>query len=150
MAQVSGGKYWPAPKAAELELSVRNAVLGIPDRYVVADANGREVKHGEFGDTTPLPEGKYRFRAVFAAHTFEQAFYIGPQETTSVTFDALQIRPGDIAAGANAAPPASPAAPPTESPANWPKFCTKCGAPLKPGQKFCNKCGAPVEVKKSQ
>lgn len=31
--------------------------------------------------------------------------------------------------------------------AHWPKFCNKCGSPIKPGQKFCNKCGNKIVIK---
>jgi von Willebrand factor type A domain-containing protein/zinc ribbon protein len=148
MARVSGGKYWPAARAADLERSVRNAVLGIPERFVIADADGRELTHGAFGDSLALNEGKYHFRTVFAGHTFDQPFYISPGEATSVTFDASQVKPGDMAAGASDAAPAAPAAPSPAAPtANWPKFCTRCGAPLKPGEKFCHNCGTKVEMK---
>ncbi|MHA1869652.1 MAG: zinc ribbon domain-containing protein, partial [Promethearchaeota archaeon] len=33
---------------------------------------------------------------------------------------------------------------PTETAFQTPKFCPKCGAPLKPGMKFCPKCGSKV------
>jgi len=26
-----------------------------------------------------------------------------------------------------------------------PRFCTQCGAPLRPGDRFCSQCGAPVQ-----
>jgi hypothetical protein len=164
MAQVSGGRYWPAAHGADLARSVRNAVLGIPDQFAVLDANGHAVHSGRFGDSVPLGEGKYLLRTAYAGRAFEQPFYVSPGETTAVTFDASQVpaaASGEAAApappaaaaptaaaappAAPAAPPAAPAAPPTV--ANWPKFCTHCGAPLKPGQKFCSKCGTPVVVK---
>lgn len=44
------------------------------------------------------------------------------------------------------APHPQPAAqrPVQQPPASTPKFCAKCGNPLKPGTKFCSKCGNPV------
>ncbi len=38
------------------------------------------------------------------------------------------------------APPTTAAAPP----AAGPKFCSKCGNPIKAGEKFCSKCGTPL------
>jgi hypothetical protein len=157
MAAASGGRYWPAAKEQDLQRSVRDAVLGIPEQFTVLDQQGRAVKSGRFGDAVPLPEGKYQFQTVYAGRPFQQAFYISPGENTAITFDASQVPAGGAVAGANEAapPPATAAEAPTAatpasgtpSVANWPKFCTHCGAPLKPGQKFCSKCGTPVVVK---
>ncbi|HEY2588604.1 MAG TPA: zinc-ribbon domain-containing protein [Tepidisphaeraceae bacterium] len=149
MAQASGGRYWPAARGADLARSVRDAVLGIPEQFTVIGADGREVvRSARFGDSVPLGEGKYVLRTAYAGRSFEQPFYVSPGETTAVTFDASQIPAGAVAPAATATP--TPAAAPEQSPpaaANWPKFCTHCGAPLKPGQKFCTKCGTPVVVK---
>ena len=44
--------------------------------------------------------------------------------------------------GADTADTADASAAPAPSPAaKAPRFCIKCGAPLKPGAKFCTKCG---------
>lgn len=145
MAQASGGRYWPAAKGADLERSVRNAVLGIPEQFVVSDADGHPIKTGRFGDSVSLAAGKYHLQVAFAGRSFDQDFYVSPEETTSLTFDASQIPAGPApatAAPVEAAAPPVPAAGP-----NWPKFCTHCGAPLKPGQKFCAVCGTKVEPK---
>lgn len=149
MAQASGGRYWPAAKAVDLERSVRNAVLGIPEQFVVLGADGRQVKAGQFGDSVSLPEGQYKFRTVFAGRPFEQELYISPGENTAVTFDASQVPPGAAASEQSpaAVAPAAAAPPATETPKAWPRFCTHCGAPLKPGQKFCTTCGTPVQPK---
>jgi hypothetical protein len=147
MAQVSGGRYWPAARGADLVRSVRDAVLGIPEQFTVLDANGHALKAAQFGESVPLNEGKYVLRTTYAGRPFEQSFYVSPGETTAVTFDASQV---PASAPAPAPPPAPTAAAPEPTPpnlANWPKFCTHCGAPLKPGQKFCTKCGQPVVVK---
>jgi hypothetical protein len=144
MAQASGGRYWPAAKGADLERSVRNAVLGIPEQFTLTDADGHDVKSGRFGDSVTLPAGKYHLRTSFANRPFDEVLYISPQEITSVVFDASQIPPGPMPAApvAGDAPPVT-----TETPSTWPKFCAHCGAPLKPGQKFCGVCGTKVEVK---
>jgi len=142
MAKASGGRYWPAVRGADLERNVRNAVLGIPEQFTIADADGHEVKAARFGDSVGLPAGKYSLRTLFAGRPFEQQFYISPQEITSVMFDASQVPSG--AAPADAAPVAT-TPPPAAS--TWPKFCMHCGAPLKPGQKFCSICGTKVEPK---
>lgn len=146
MAQASGGRYWPAAKGADLERSVRNAVLGIPDQFTLLDGDGHSLKDGHFGDSIPLPEGKYSLRTAFAGRRFDQEFHISPQETTLISFDASQVpsgeAPADTAAPIATSPPPAPAAA-----SQWPKFCTHCGAPLQPGQKFCTKCGTPVKAK---
>jgi hypothetical protein len=144
MAQHAHGRYWPAARSADLQRSILNAVLGVPDQFAVIDSSGKEAMHGHFGDTGSLPEGKYTLRTEFAGQTFNQDFYISPGGQTSATFDAGQVPPGTV-------PPAAAAATRPETPAQpagtWPKFCSHCGAPLKPGQKFCTSCGQPVVVK---
>jgi hypothetical protein len=145
MAQAAGARYWPAAHGADLERSVRNAVLGIPEQLVVSDADGHPVKTTRFGDSVSLAPGKYRMSTTFAGRPIEQEFYISPDETTSITFDASQIPPGPSPAPA---PPVATAPPaPAEAPSTWPKFCSHCGAPLKPGQKFCSVCGTKVVPK---
>ena len=145
MAQAAGARYWPAARGADLERSVRNAVLGIPEQLVVTDADGRPVKTARFGDSVSLAPGKYRMSTSFAGRPIEQEFYISPEETTSIRFDASQIPPGQ--SPAPAAPVATAPPVPAEAPSTWPKFCTHCGAPLKPGQKFCSVCGTKVVPK---
>ena len=144
MAQKSGAKYWPAPRGAELLRSVKNAVLGIPEEFAVLDNAGREVFRGHFGDAKTLPEGKYRFQTVFTGWTFADEFYISPEQVTAVTFDAALAPAGQATAAPPQATAAAPAAAPQSGIKSAPKFCTHCGAPLKPGQKFCTHCGAKV------
>ena len=148
MARRSGGRYWPAARSADLQRSLRNAVLGIPEQFQIIDADGHEASHGAFGDSPSLPPGKYQFRTLFAGQTFDQPFYVSSGEVTSVTFDASQVPPGaPQEATAAPQPPAAPAEPAAPAAKAWPKFCTHCGAPLTPGQKFCSKCGTKVEPK---
>jgi hypothetical protein len=150
MAQRSHGKYWPAARAADLQRSILNAVLGVPEQFAVLDAGGKEVVRGHFGESKQLPEGKYTFRTEYAGQVFSQEFYISPGEQTATTFDAIQVVPGTaaaVAAPSAAGAPPNPPATPEDAMKNWPKFCTHCGAPLKPGQKFCTNCGQPVVVK---
>lgn len=145
MAQAAGARYWPAARGADLERSVRNAVLGLPEQFTVSDAGGRPLKTARFGDSMSLPAGKYQLSTVFAGRPFQQEFYVSPEETTSLTFDASQVPAGQIGAAPAAAADTPPAA--DGAPSTWPKFCTHCGAPLKPGQKFCSVCGTKVEPK---
>lgn len=144
MAQAAGARYWPAARGAELERSVRNAVLGLPEQFVLSDADGHPAKTARFGDSMTLDPGKYHFSTIFAGRQFEQDLYINPEETTSLTFDASQIPLGSLQGGA-APPVANTPQTPSETPSTWPKFCAHCGAPLKPGQKFCTVCGTKVE-----
>jgi Mg-chelatase subunit ChlD len=143
MAERSGGRYWPAAKAADLERSVRNAVLGVPDQFTVADADGHEITHGFFGDPATLPAGKYRFKTLFAGRDFDEPFNVNAGEMTSITFDASKIPPGPTPAATAVAPKATP----DTSIKIWPKFCVICGTPVQAGQKFCSKCGARIEPK---
>ena len=147
MAQRAHGKYWPAARSADLRRSILNAVLGIPEQYLVVDSSGKEMMRGHFGDSHELPEGKYTFRTEYAGRTFDQEFYISPGQQTSATFDATEVAPAAAAAAAAGETPASPPAS-TDGAKPWPKFCTHCGAPLKPGQKFCTTCGQKVEPPK--
>ena len=140
MAQASGGRYWPAAREKELQNSVSNAVMGVPEQFALTDANGHALADGKFGQAISLPEGKYHFQTIYGGQTIAQDFYISPDEITSITFDASQVKP---APGDQAVAPTPPAN--TELLVNWPKFCTHCGAPLQPGQKFCTHCGAKVE-----
>lgn len=141
MARASGGRYWPAARGADLERSIRGAVLGIPEQFTISDADGHPLKEARFGDAVPLPPGKYHMITNFLGHSFDQQFYISPQQTTSVTFDASQIPSDQTPAPVATTPPS----PPADAPSTWPKFCAHCGAPLKPGQKFCSVCGTKVE-----
>jgi len=137
MAQRAHGKYWPAARSADLQRSIVNGVLGVPETFAVLDANGKEVEQGRFGETKQLPEGKYTFHTDYAGSTFNQEFYISSGEQTAATFDATQVVPSNVS---STTPPDSAG---TTKP--WPKFCAHCGAPLQPGQKFCAKCGQKVE-----
>jgi len=116
-------------------------VLGIPERFTVFDEAHKEVAAGAFGESKELPQGHYHFAAAFAGRQFEREFWINPNGTTTVTFDATQAK--DAAGTAVAAPaaPSTPAAPAAQPTA---RFCTHCGAPLKPDAKFCTSCGTKV------
>jgi hypothetical protein len=144
MAQRSHGRYWPAARSVDLQRSILNAVLGVPEQFAVIDSEGKGALRGKFGDTATLPQGKYTFSTDFAGQTFNQEFYVSPGAQTLATFDAGQI-PRSVAP--TAAEASAPAEAPVQPTAPWPKFCSHCGAPLKPGQKFCTNCGQPVVVK---
>jgi Ca-activated chloride channel family protein len=130
MCDASGGRYWPAVDAGELQQNVRSAVLGIPRGFTVVDANGRPIDHGQFGDQRPLPEGKYTLTASYDGRPYKADFRINTDATTGVLFDATHAVPG--------------AAEPTPARPAIARFCTTCGRPLPPGAKFCPSCGAPV------
>jgi Ca-activated chloride channel family protein len=149
MAARARGQYLPAQQSAALQRELKSAVLGTPEGFAILDAQGKPAGAGAFGESKPLPEGKYTFRTEFAGKTFEQPFWINAGAATAVTFDAAMVaREADAQAATPAAPPpAHPAAPADAAPAPAPagqgnKFCTSCGAKLTPGAKFCTSCGA--------
>jgi hypothetical protein len=129
---------------------MRTAILGTPEAFAVLDEKGRPIKSAPFGESVPLPEGKYTFRTTFGGQTFEQDFWINAATTTAITFDAAAIATDasskvDAPAVAAQPAPAQPAQPPPAQPApaaGAKKFCTSCGAALKPDAKFCTSCGA--------
>jgi Mg-chelatase subunit ChlD len=93
IAKASRGSYWPAAKASDLERTVRTAVLGLPDEYVVLSDSGKEIARGRFGQPQQLPEGKYKFQARFAGRDIAEEFWINAGEPTEITFDASQLPP---------------------------------------------------------
>ena len=143
MAQHGGGRYWPAARAADLELGIHNSVLGVPGQYVVLDIAGREVARAAFGQPAILPEGKYRLQTIYAGKPVEREFSISAASITAVTFDAAEfpLATGDSTIPAATRPSPRPAERVTEI---VKRFCTSCGAPLATGVKFCEKCGAKV------
>ena len=143
MAQHGGGRYWPAARAADLELGIHNSVLGVPGQYVVLDPAGREVARAAFGQPATLPEGKYRLQTIYAGKAVEREFTISSASVTSITFDVAEfpLATGDATIPAATRPSPRPAERVTEIVR---RFCTSCGAPLTPGVKFCEKCGAKV------
>lgn len=146
MARRAHARYWPAAHSVDLQRSIRSAVLGVPEQYVILDKSGKEVAHGQFGDAQTLPQGQYKFQTVFAGQTFSEDFWISPQSTTAITFDATKAPAGAVGGAAAQPPTVQPTAVQQQPavPADYPKFCTHCGAPLKPGQKYCTHCGAKV------
>jgi Mg-chelatase subunit ChlD len=145
MADKAGGQYWPAPRGEDLTRSLRALLLGDPDFFVVLDPTGREIYRGRFAERKRLPEGKYTLVTQYAGREFRQDFWINTGGSTAVTFDASRV-PTDTTARPISAPiAASPTTAPAAANADTtPKFCTHCGAKLKPGAKFCTECGTPV------
>jgi hypothetical protein len=150
MARRSGGVYLTAAKADALTRELRSAVYRTPSGFAILDRDGHTVGAGAFGDTLKLPEGRYTLRTDFAGQRFDEEFWVNTDSTTAVTFRADKIRPG---AGTPIPPrdaqpvaghPAATPRQPTPPPAAAPKFCTNCGAALKPDAKFCTNCGAKV------
>jgi hypothetical protein len=150
MARRSGGIYLTATKPDALMRELRSAVYRTPSGFVVLDRDGREVGKGAFGDAVKLQEGRYRLRTDFAGQRFEEEFWVNTDSTTSVTFRAEKVRPG---AGAPVPPqdaqpvaqqPATGQPQQPTPPAAGTKFCTNCGAGLKPETKFCPSCGQKV------
>lgn len=138
MADAALGQYWPAPRGEELKRSLRSALLGDPDGFIVQDATGKEVFRGRFGDRKRLLEGKYTMLTQFAGREFRQELWINTGAQTAVAFDAIQAMRDP------AAKPIAASGADHSRAADAPKFCTHCGAPLKPGAKFCTECGYPV------
>jgi Mg-chelatase subunit ChlD len=146
------GRYWPARDASALVQELRTAVFGLPERFEVLDATGREVARGAFGESKRLPEGKYRLRALARSLVFEESFWINTETVTRVTFNADSVVSLKAPAGkpearpeakpeakAEGKPQAKPEGKAKDQPA--PQFCTGCGKALKPGDLFCSSCG---------
>ena len=132
MCDGAGGHYWPAADDAVLAGSVRSAVLGVPREFTVADAAGRAVEHGQFGDRKPLPEGRYTLTAVYADRPYSAEFNVNPGATTGLLFDATK---------------ATTAATAADVPKAVARFCTHCGHALPAGAKFCPSCGTAVTAR---
>jgi Mg-chelatase subunit ChlD len=146
MAAAAGGHYWPAPKGKDLMRSMRAALLGDPDQFLVFDSAGKEVYRGRFGDSHRLPEGKYVLATTFSGKEFRQPIWINTNGVTAITFNATQVSHDN--SGKTPAPVAEQ--PPAIGPhsAASARFCTNCGKPLQPLAKFCTNCGEKVIDKK--
>jgi hypothetical protein len=149
------GRYWPAPKAAELRKDLRALILGQPEGFLVLDRERRIVERGAFGQPKELPVGTYTLQTEVAGQVYEQPFSIGAGRTSPIAFDPSKM----VKAPQGAAPPAA-TVPAPEAGAKAPapgaepagdagqkapaarKFCSGCGTALKPEWKFCGKCGA--------
>ena len=134
MSDRAKAHYWPAARAGALVHNLRAAVFGIPDDFTLFDADSKPVATGEFGTSKTLPEGKYRLTTAYAGQQFNTDLWVNTGAATGVVFDASRV-----GRSATTAPATVPAALAVR------KFCTHCGAPLKPGAKFCTNCGAKVE-----
>jgi hypothetical protein len=134
MSEQSKARYWPAARAGALVHNLRAAVFGIPDDFTLFDADSKQVATGEFGTSKTLPEGKYRLTTAYAGQQFNADLWVNTGAATGVVFDASRV---------GRSPTTAPAPAPAVTAAR--KFCTHCGAPLKPGAKFCSNCGTKVE-----
>ena len=92
MADASGGRYLPAADAKALNESLRAAVVGKPERFIITDSNARKVAEGDFGDSVKLPEGRYLLRCQVEGTWHETSFWVLTDETTSVVFDVAALR----------------------------------------------------------
>jgi hypothetical protein len=138
MALKGEGRYWPATSAEVLLRGLRSAVFGVPEGFSVAMADGTAAGGGRFGDSLALHEGRYVIRTSYAGVDYEEAFWINTAATTSVVFNAARV------AAMRLPPPAAKPAASSPAPAPKPKFCTGCGAAIKPDAKFCTGCGTRV------
>jgi hypothetical protein len=92
-AAIAPNNQLPAAKGSELERTVRTAVLGLPDEYLVLNDAGKEIARGHFGEPQQLPEGHYKFQARFGGRDITDDFWINAGEPTDITFDASQLPP---------------------------------------------------------
>lgn len=148
MSQAGGGTYCPAQRAAQLNVGLRAAVLGVPESFTVRDAAGAECGRGAFGGSLQLPEGRYTLATDWAGRSTDTSLWINTGRVTSVTFDArpLAQQPANAptVTPAPAPAPAVTPAPAPDAPAA-PHFCSGCGKPLTPAAKFCPSCGTKVK-----
>src|SRR5688572_9146063 len=91
LAKSGRGQYLPPSDGDALHREMRTAILGTPEAFAVLDEKGRPIKSAPFGESVPLPEGKYTFRTTFGGQTFEQDFWIDAATATAITFDAAAI-----------------------------------------------------------
>ncbi len=113
MAQAGNGHYWPAPHPGDLQRTLRAALEGDPEAFLVLDSGGTEAFTGRFGDSRRFPEGKYTLVTQFEEREFRQPFWINTNSTTVVTFDAAKA-----AADSTAKPAGDPIKlPPATTPA---------------------------------
>ncbi len=152
MAQAAGGTYYNASGADALIERIRLA-LHPSITYAVLDERGREVTKGRFGNRHTLKEGAY----TVVVPTHEKDLRLTARiEPNAETFLPAPELPKPLRAGQFTRPPAPassskpPAVQPRQTQPRKPKpkvaakFCTQCGARLKPGANFCTQCGAEV------
>jgi hypothetical protein len=151
MVAAGGGKYWPAARAADVLHEIRAAALGQPDQFFLFDSDNRQVTTAEFGQSSMLPEGKYRLKTRFAGQSHEASMWVNTGRTTAVVFDAERVSNAATKPATDPVVPRElPVAPgdakpfPATRPAAQ-AFCTHCGAALQPGARFCALCGTKVE-----
>ena len=89
-AVAAGGTYLPVTDASQLDGSLRRAVFGTPDAFLIRDAAGK-VRPGVFGETMELPEGRYQVTVVVAGQKLEREVWINTDGVTSVVFDASKL-----------------------------------------------------------
>lgn len=92
MADAAGGTYTPAGDRAELLDVLRASAGGAPSAFTVVDAEGEKVAEGKFGDTVPLPVGRYRLRTTFGGKPVETAFSVSSGQTVRIRWDPEEGR----------------------------------------------------------
>ena len=143
MAARAHARYLPAEQAEDLLRELKSAVFQTPESFELVDPSGK-VTTGNFGQSFQLPEGKYRLRTSFAGENYAEELWINAGRITAVNFDAANAAALKAPAAAADAAPSSEPPPANAPPAAAKRFCTQCGAELKPGAKFCTNCGAKV------
>lgn len=152
MAQAAGGTYYNASGADALIERIRLA-LHPSITYAVFDKQDREVTKGRFGDRHTLKEGAYTVVVPTHEKDLRLTARIEPNAETFLPAPELPkpLRGGEfIRSPAPASSTKTPAVQPRQTqprkskPKVAAKFCTQCGARLKPGANFCTQCGAEV------
>jgi hypothetical protein len=80
----------PAGDAASLAQTLRTAVFGIPDGFVVRGPDGKE-RQSTFGEALTLPEGKYEVSVSFGDQRLTRTAWVNTGGHTGVVFDARRL-----------------------------------------------------------
>lgn len=92
LATEGRGKFWRASDSDTIAATVRSAVTGQPEPFVVRDASGAELARGTFGESVTLPVGRYTLSTTFADQNLETTLTIDSGTTTAVTFRPAWVR----------------------------------------------------------
>jgi Mg-chelatase subunit ChlD len=138
IAEAAGATYWPVSKADRLTAELAAMALGEPNGFVITADGGAEVARGAFGETRPLPEGKYGFRCQYRDVEYASEFWVNTTAKTCIRFDSSKVS-AIPRAEENDAEPVNEKKPILEA-----KFCSNCGKAIQPKQRFCTHCGTPL------
>lgn len=92
LATEGRGKFWRVSDPDTIAATVRSAVTGQPEPFVVRDDSGAELARGTFGDSVTLPAGRYTLSTSFAGQSLEETLTIDSGTTTAVTFRPAMVR----------------------------------------------------------